>query len=41
MDVTNAKDELGYEPKYDVEALFKDYKIEMEVNRFKALRGEG
>lgn len=40
MDITNAKDELGYEPKYDVEALFKDYKIEMEVNRFKALRGE-
>lgn len=40
MDVTNAKKELGYEPKYDVEALFKNYKEEMEINRFKELRGE-
>ena len=40
MDVTNAKEELGYEPKYDVEALFRNYKEEMEVNRFKELRGE-
>ena len=40
MDVTNAKEELGYEPQYDVEALFRNYKEEMEINRFKELRGE-
>ena len=40
MDITNAKEELGYKPKYDVEALFKNYKEEMEINRFKELRGE-
>ncbi|MDO4493851.1 MAG: NAD(P)-dependent oxidoreductase [Clostridia bacterium] len=40
MDVTNAKEELGYEPKYDLEALFRNYKEEMAVNRFKELRGE-
>lgn len=40
MDVTNAKEELGYEPKYDVLALFQNYKEEMEINRFKELRGE-
>ena len=40
MDVQNAKDELGYEPKYDCKALFEDYKREMEINRFKELRGE-
>lgn len=39
MDVTNAKEELGYEPKYDVHALFQNYKEEMEVERFKELRG--
>ena len=39
MDVTNAKEELGYEPKYDVHALFKNYKEEMEVDRFLELRG--
>lgn len=38
MDVTNAKEELGYEPKYDCLALFEDYKAEMEVDRFKELR---
>ena len=32
--------ELGYEPKYDVEALFRNYKEEMEINRFRELRGE-
>lgn len=40
MAISNAKEELGYEPKYDVEALFRNYKEEMEVNRFKELRGE-
>lgn len=40
MDVSNAKKELGYEPQYDVEALFRNYKEEMQVNRFKELRGE-
>ena len=40
MDVSNAQKELGYEPQYDVEALFKNYKEEMQVNRFKELRGE-
>lgn len=38
--MTNAKEELGYEPQYDVEALFRNYKEEMEINRFKELRGE-
>ena len=40
MDVQNAKDELGYEPQYDCEALFLDYKKEMEIDRFKELRCE-
>ena len=40
MDVQNAKDELGYEPKYDVEALFQNYKEEMEIDRFIELRGK-
>ncbi len=40
MDVTNAKEELGYEPKYDVKALFENYKEEMAIDRFKELRGE-
>lgn len=40
MDIENAKKELGYEPKYDVEALFRDYKEEMKVDRFLELRGK-
>lgn len=40
MDVTNAKEELGYEPQYDVEALFRNYKDEMEIDRFKELRSK-
>ena len=40
MDVENAKEELGYEPKYDCLKLFEDYKKEMEIDRFKELRGE-
>ncbi len=39
MDVQNAKDELGYEPKYDVVRLFEAYKEEMKYNRFAELRG--
>lgn len=38
MDVENAKRELGYEPKYDVHALFREYKKEMELKRFDELR---
>jgi UDP-glucose 4-epimerase len=38
MNVDNAKEELGYEPKYDVVALFEDYKKEMEIDRFAELR---
>ncbi len=38
MDITNAKEELGYEPKYDCRALFEDYKKEMECKRFAELR---
>lgn len=38
MNVDNAKAELGYEPKYDVVALFENYKEEMAVDRFKELR---
>jgi UDP-glucose 4-epimerase len=40
MDITNAKEELGYEPQYDCLRLFEDYKSEMEVDRFKELREE-
>ncbi|NFO11346.1 NAD(P)-dependent oxidoreductase [Clostridium botulinum] len=40
MDITNAKEELGYEPLYDCLRLFEDYKLEMAVNRFKELREE-
>lgn len=38
MDVTNAIEELGYEPKYSCKDLFEDYKHEMEVKRFAELR---
>ena len=38
MNVDNAKTELGYEPMYDVIALFESYKEEMMVDRFKELR---
>lgn len=38
MNVTNAKEELGYEPQYDCKKLFEDYKQEMQVNRFRELR---
>lgn len=38
MDVSNAKEELGYEPLYDCKKLFEDYKKEMNLNRFDELR---
>ena len=38
MDIQNAKDELGYEPQYDCQRLFEDYKQEMQVQRFAELR---
>lgn len=40
MDITNAKEELGYEPIMDVHKLFEDYKYEEKFDRFKSLRGE-
>lgn len=39
MDITNAKEELGYEPVYDVHKLFEDYKYEATLDRFEELRG--
>lgn len=39
LDITNAKEELGYEPKYGIKELLEDYKKEMEINRFAELRG--
>lgn len=38
MDISNAKEELGYIPQYDCKALFEDFKKEMEVKRFAELR---
>ena len=40
MDVENAKEELGYEPVYDVHKLFENYKEEMALDRFLELRGK-
>lgn len=40
MDVENAKSELGYVPQYDVLKLFKDFKKEMQYERFLSLRGK-
>ena len=40
MDITNAKEELGYEPVYDVHKLFENYKEEMAIDRFIELRGK-
>lgn len=37
MDISNAKSELGYEPKFDCKKLFEEYKKEMQLNRFKEL----
>jgi UDP-glucose 4-epimerase len=41
MDITNAREELGYEPNYDCRALFEDYKAEMDFGRFRELRPLG
>ncbi|MFG0739814.1 NAD-dependent epimerase/dehydratase family protein [Proteus terrae] len=38
MDVSNAKEELGYEPQYDCKKLFEAYKAEMDLKRFDELR---
>lgn len=38
MDITNAKEELGYEPKYYYLDYLKEFKKEMELNRFEDLR---
>jgi UDP-glucose 4-epimerase len=38
MDISNAKQELGYEPKYTCRMLFEDFKKEMELNKFIELR---
>lgn len=40
LDVQNAKEDLGYEPKYDVIRLFEDFKEEMKYDRFLELRGK-
>ena len=40
MNIDNAKEELGYEPQYDVKKLFEDFKAEMEKNRFLELRSD-
>lgn len=38
MDVTNAIEDLGYEPKFDCKKLLEDYKKEMEIDRFGKIR---
>ena len=38
MDITNAKEELGYEPQYYYLDYLRDFKKEWEVNRFEELR---
>ncbi len=38
MDIENAKQDLGYEPKYFYLDYLKEFKKEMEINRFKELR---
>ncbi len=40
MDVTNAKEDLGYEPKYDYISYLRDLKQEMEIDRFKDFHDE-
>ena len=39
LDVKEAREELGYEPKYDVVRLYQDFKEEMKIDRFLELRG--
>lgn len=38
FDIENARDELGYEPKYGVHEMFEDMKKEMTLGRYKELR---
>lgn len=37
MDISNAREELGYAPEYDYLAYLQDYKMEMERNHFEGL----
>ncbi|MGI6221411.1 MAG: NAD-dependent epimerase/dehydratase family protein [Coriobacteriales bacterium] len=34
LDISRAREELGYEPRYDVRSALEDYKLEMRLNRF-------
>lgn len=38
IDITKAREELGYEPKYDYISYLKDFKKEMKLDRYKELR---
>lgn len=38
MDISKAKNELGYEPKYDYISYLEDFKNEMKLDRYKDLR---
>lgn len=38
LDITNAIQDLGYHPEYDVYRLLEDFKEEMKINRFAELR---
>lgn len=38
MDISNAREELGYDPQYFYLDYLKDFKKEMEINRFAELR---
>lgn len=40
MDISNARELLGYEPEYDFIGFLQDFKYEMKINRFKELREE-
>lgn len=38
MDITNAQEELGYNPQYSYISYLEDFKKEMKINRYKDLR---
>ena len=40
MDIENAKRDLGYEPRYSYIDYLRDFKIEMQKNRFADLWDE-
>ena len=40
FDISKTIKNLGYEPKYDYEAYLKDFKKEMELDRFELLWGK-